>query len=435
MELAARLQQLVGDEVTDLERMVGGASRETWSFRAGDRELVARCDPAGAPRAGAMTREALLLQAAERAGVPVPGVVASADDLIVVRRLYGETIARRLLRDDEFTGARQGLAAQCGEALARLHTKVAVDDVPDLPVDDDPLVTLRATFDGFGEPHPALELGFLRLQRTRPPRTGRAVVHGDFRLGNLMVDRDGLVGVLDWELAHVGDPAEDLGWLCVPSWRFGGPLPVAGVGTREELLASYAAAGGGVIDEDTLRWWEAFGTLRWGVICMQQANAHLSGAVRSVELAAIGRRTCEVELDLLDLLAPTTPMIMGLSVGHAGVSGGEAHDHRSRGLHDRPSAPELVAAVRDWVRGLSLTGHDAFLARVAANALGIVERELLAEPALSQRHQERLRALGVADDVELAAQVSAGRDDDETVAAIRAAVIDKLSVADPRLLR
>jgi aminoglycoside phosphotransferase (APT) family kinase protein len=430
VELAQTLHDLLGEEVTDLERMVGGASRQTWSFRAGERELVARCDPPGAPRAGAMTREAAILRAAEGAGVPVPQVVADTDALIVVRRLYGETLARRILRDDAFAAARERLTAQCADALARLHTKVTPDDVPGLPVDDDPLATLRATFDLFGEPHPALELGFLRLSRTRPAATGRTVVHGDFRLGNLMVDADGLVGVLDWELAHVGDPAEDLGWLCVPSWRFGGPHPVAGVGSREDLLTSYAAAGGAPVDEATLRWWEAFGTLRWGVICMQQANAHLSGAVRSVELAAIGRRTCEVELDLLN-----TPMIMGESAQHAGVSNDEAHDHRRKGVHDRPAAGELVEAVREWVQGLALSGHDAFLARVATNALRIVERELAAEPAMTAHHADRLQALGVVDDAELAAQVRAGRDDDETVAAIRATVIDKVAVADPRLLQ
>jgi aminoglycoside phosphotransferase (APT) family kinase protein len=415
--------------------MVGGASRETWAFTSEGRELVARCDPPGAPHSGAMALEALLLRAADAGGVPVPQVVASADDLIVVRRLQGETLARRILRDDAFDKARDRLTAQCGEALARLHTKVRPDDVPGLPVEDDPIATLRATLDELGEPHPALELGLLRLGRSRPAATASALVHGDFRLGNLMVDGDGLVGVLDWELAHVGDPAEDLGWLCVPSWRFGGVHPVAGVGTREELLSAYAEAGGTAVDEPTLKWWEAFGTLRWGVICMRQAAAHLTGAVRSVELAAIGRRTCEVELDLLDQLAPTPAMIMGMSAGHAGVSDEQAHDHRSGGeLHDRPTAGELVEAVREWMEGLQLTGHDAFLRRVSARALQIVEREL-AMPKLEQRHRERLASMGVADDGELAAQVRAGRDDDATVAAIREDVTDKLRVADPRLLQ
>jgi len=274
-----------------------------------------------------------------------------------------------------------------------------------------------------GEPHPALELGLLRLSKTRPPAVANTLVHGDFRLGNLMVDADGLVGVLDWELAHLGDPAEDLGWLCVPSWRFGGQQPVAGVGTREELLAAYAAAGGPPVDDATLRWWEAFGTLRWGVICVRQAAAHLSGAVRSVELAAIGRRTCEVELDLLEELGEpvrTPPR--------------ELVPETLTSLHDRPHAGEIVEAVREWIEQLQLQGHDAFLARVSSRALQIVERELAA-PELERRHRDRLDALGVRDDAELAVQVRDGRDDAATVSAIRDSVIDKLRIADPRLLQ
>jgi aminoglycoside phosphotransferase len=356
----------------------------------------------------------------------VPEVVASADDLLVMQRLHGQTIARRILREDAFAGARERLVAQCADALARLHTKVAPDQVPGLPAEEDPLRTVRDLLDSFGEPHPAFELALRRLARTRPRPTGRTVVHGDFRLGNLMIDGDGLVGALDWELAHLGDPAEDLGWLCVRSWRFGGPLPVAGLGTRQALLSSYAAAGGAAIDEATLRWWEAFGTLRWGVICMQQAAAHLTGALRSVELAAIGRRTCEVELDLLDLVAASA-----MAAADTVRPGPEP----LRGPHDRPTAAELVEAVREWVGGLALQGHDAFLARVTGNVLRIVERELALGPELARRHAQRLAALGVADDAELAAQVRAGRDDDATIAAIRASVVDKLAVADPRQLQ
>ena len=427
VDLAQRLSSLLGTEVDDLQRMLGGASRETWAFRAGTDELVARCDPPGAPHAGAMALEASLLRAADAAGVPVPQVVAAAADMIVVRRLSGETLARRILRDDTYAKARERLTEQCGQALARLHTKVSPDDVPGLPVEGDSLDGMRLMLDELGEPHPALELGLLRLSRSRPSAVGRTLVHGDFRLGNLMVDADGLVGVLDWELAHVGDPAEDLGWLCVPSWRFGGPHPVAGVGTREELLSAYNDAGGLAIDEPTLRWWETYGTLRWGVICVRQAAAHLTGAVRSVELAAIGRRTCEVELDLLEELGQSdldqpvrTPPP-------------ELVPEPLTSLHDRPTAGEIVEAVREWIEQLQLHGHDAFLAQVSTRALKIVERELAA-PALEQRHRERLDALGVADDAELAAQVRDGRDDADTVGAIRAAVIDKLSIADPRLL-
>jgi aminoglycoside phosphotransferase (APT) family kinase protein len=127
-------------------------------------------------------------------------------------------------------------------------------------------------------------------------------VHGDFRLGNLLVDRSGLVAVLDWELAHLGDPLADLGWFTVRAWRFGGAGEVAGLGSIDELVDAYENAGGASVDRDALRWWQVMGTLRWGVICMLQASTHLSGASRSVELAAIGRRVCENEYDVLRLL-------------------------------------------------------------------------------------------------------------------------------------
>jgi len=168
--------------------------------------------------------------------------------------------------------------------------------------------------------------------------------------------------------------------------------------------------------------------LRWGVICVRQAAAHLTGAVRSVELAAIGRRTCEVELDLLEELGQsevTQPVR---------TRPPELEPESLAGLHDRPTAGELVEAVREWIERLELHGHDAFLARVSARALQIVERELAA-PELERRHRERLDTLGVTDDAELAAQVRAGRDDATTVEAIRASVVDKLRIADPRLLQ
>jgi aminoglycoside phosphotransferase (APT) family kinase protein len=142
-------------------------------------------------------------------------------------------------------------------------------------------------------------LAFKWLDEHRPTASNRtAVVHGDFRLGNVIVDASGLRAVIDWELAHLGDPIEDLGWMCVPAWRFGSRLPAAGVGTREQLLAAYAEQSGVDVDPETLRWWEVSGILRWGMICVTQAFTHTSGIVRSHELAAIGRRVCENEHDL-----------------------------------------------------------------------------------------------------------------------------------------
>jgi aminoglycoside phosphotransferase (APT) family kinase protein len=263
-----------------------------------------------------MATEVALLRAARSAGVPVPAVVLSGGDVdsdgiddrplgrswMVVERIEGETIPRRILRDQEFASARPLLTAQCGRALAAVHT-IDPESVPGLDPTDQ-FERFRELLDAMGQPHPAFELGFRWLERNRPAPRADTVVHGDFRNGNLVVGPDGLRAVLDWELAHLGDPLEDLGWLCVRAWRFGASPRVAGFGDVDELVAAYEAAPGstGTVDREALAWWETMGTLKWGVMCMLQAATHLSGTVRSVELAAIGRRVCEVEHDLLLLL-------------------------------------------------------------------------------------------------------------------------------------
>jgi hypothetical protein len=343
---------------------------------------------------------------------------------MVVERLDGETIARKLLRDDEFTLARERLGAQVGGALAQIH-QIPSDAVPGLR-ETDQLEQFRTVLDTLGEPHPAFELGFRWLEANRPPSARVTVVHGDFRLGNLLVDRNGLRAVLDWELAHLGDPLEDLGWFCVRAWRFGSPLPAGGVATREALVDAYEAAAGTRVDLDALRWWEVLGTLKWGVICVMQAWGHLSGTTRSVELATIGRRVCENEWDLLGLL-PGGPL-----------PGVEALTPRSRPqLHDRPTLAELVEAVREWVDTDVREGTEgrlSFHARVATNALHIVEREIALEPALTDAHQIRLAALGCEDDHALAARIRGGELDgraEEVRQAVAASVRDKLLVANP----
>lgn len=249
-----------------------------------------------------MAVEAHVVRAAAVAGVPVPEVLGfGVDDqgvsTLITRHVAGETIARKILRDAEFEGAREVLATQLGRALARVQ-RIDPQDVPGLTADD-VVQIYRARLDEIGEPHPAFELAFRWLDAHRPPAPPRAVVvHGDYRLGNMIVDHSGLVAVIDWELAHVGDPLEDLGWSCVPAWRFGSALPAAGVGTREQLIGAYADEAGVEVDPEGVRWWEVSGILRWGIICVSQAHTHRSGQVRSHELAAIGRRVCENEHDL-----------------------------------------------------------------------------------------------------------------------------------------
>jgi len=311
--------------IEGLRLLTGGASRQTWSFDAVIEDadgaarllpLVLRRDPR--PATGSMSRELeyRLLEAAYDAGVPVPKMHALGDDSLdapfVMERVEGETIARKILRDDEYAGARKVLAAQLGEILARVHridlAALGLEGLPVPPPDRSPghaeLERYEQVYRAITpEPHPAFELAFRWLRQRAPSATRRTLVHGDYRIGNVIVGPEGVRAVLDWELAHVGDPHEDLGWVCVRSWRFGNDdLPVGGVGTREAFRRAYESAGGGAVDPDAVRWWEAFGNLRWGVICIGQAKAYLDGHSSSVELAAIGRRIAETEWELLRLM-------------------------------------------------------------------------------------------------------------------------------------
>ena len=432
-EISAALEDLLGRPVAELRRLTGGASRETWSFRAGDERLVLQRERAGAVASGrSMETEAALLAAAAAAGVPVAEVVASGagetplgSGFMVARFVEGETIARRILRDDDYAVARAQLAAQCGRALAGVH---AIDPsaVPGLERTDE-LARYREVLDGFGDPVPAFELAFRWLHDNRPERQGETVVHGDFRLGNLMVADDGLCAVVDWELAHLGDPMEDLGWLCVRAWRFGGDGPVAGVGTYDELFDAYAAASGRPVDASVVRWWEVLGTLKWGIMCIMQARAHLDGWTRSVELAAIGRRVCENEHDLLLLLTPAAL--------EAAVARPQPSASTTPGVHGRPTAAELVEAVREWVEGdvrSATDGRVAFHSRVAANALSTVQRELELGPAMAADHARRLARLGVTDEADLASAIREGRlTGAEVEQAVAETVVDKVRVANP----
>lgn len=331
-ELSERLAEFLRDwhgassvRIEGLRLLAGGAHRETWSFDAkiekpGENSLtlalVLRREPHAGLEGMERTLEYQLLRAAHDAGVPAPRVHPFVDDpsdlpFLLMDRVEGETIARRLLRDEVYAGARKTMTAQLGAALARIHRiPLATPGFERLPTPGG-RSPAEAELDRIEEiyrsitpdSHPAFELAFRWLRKRLPAGAERTLVHGDFRIGNVIFGPEGLRAILDWEGAHIGDPVEDLGWFCVRSWRFGSDnLPAGGIGSREELWDAYERAGGSHVDPERARFWEAFGNLRWGVICIMQAKPFLDGVNPSVELAAIGRRTAETEWELLNLM-------------------------------------------------------------------------------------------------------------------------------------
>jgi len=297
--------------VENLRVLTGGASRATWAFDADGRSLILRIGPPDEIHAG-MELEAAALTRAAAEGAPVPEVLVADDStaalgnpFLVCEFIAGETIVRRIQRalDD---ASRVDLVTQCAEALAAVHR---ADPAGIGLTSSDPLDDWHAQLDEMGDTTATFEWAFRWLAGNRPGESPKVLVHGDFRMGNLIIDTAArparLAAVLDWELTHTGEVYEDLSWFCVRAWRFGAPraLDAGGLGSVEDFLRAYESASGTELDRAAMRWWLVLSTLRWGVICRYQAERHLSGQTRSVELAAIGRRVCETEFDLLTLLA------------------------------------------------------------------------------------------------------------------------------------
>ncbi len=321
-------QQMVKKlEVKDLRLLTGGASRQSWAFdakletTAGQTKsfpLILRGDAQEGPQ-GFMERslEYRVIAAASAEGVLAPKPYFVGDGSLgmpffIMERVAGETLPRRLFRDAQYARAREVMAAELGATLARIHRISAEKhQLGDLPAPqgthtaaEEEIARYMEKYQRMArEPHPVFELAFRWLGQHLPQERERVLVHGDYRMGNIMFGPEGVRSILDWELAHIGDPMEDLGWICVRSWRFGNDhLPVAGVGTRRVFQRAYEEAGGWPLDLQRLKFWEIFGNLRWGVICLNMTQPYLDGLNPSVELAAIGRRTAETEWELLHLM-------------------------------------------------------------------------------------------------------------------------------------
>ena len=319
-ELASALSKKlleVGIEgkVSNLEPLTGGASKEIWKFEVSNAKqptkmILRRGSGIEGPLAIKTADEARIQKEVIKVGAPVPKILAVSKneeelgDSYIMHFVEGESIARKILRDKEYKKALPILAYQCGEAIAKIHN-VDINNFSFLPKKpaEDQLEDLYSTYQSFEQPSPVFEYAYLWLKEQDFSNFQESLVHGDFRLGNIIVNADGLQSIIDWELAHIGNPLQDLGWVCGNSWRFGkNDKVVGGFGELEDLLEGYNSISKLKVNKEMVKCWQVFGTFRWGVICLIQAYAHLNGTINSIEKAAIGRRVSETEIDIVDLL-------------------------------------------------------------------------------------------------------------------------------------
>jgi aminoglycoside phosphotransferase (APT) family kinase protein len=307
--LQQSLSALLGREVEISEPVLlaGGASKEAWSVDADGERLLVRRAAVGVIHRHTLSLldEYSVLEAAYEAGVKVPrpyGYIPDLDEreAFAMERLEGETIGRRIVRREELARARAALPVEMAEEIAKIHA-IPASRLPFLPTTR--LERMVDELDEVGEPHPAIELGLLWLREHRPPEREPVVVHGDYRIGNLVVRQEGLAGVLDWEFAHLDDPVRDLAFSLVRAWRFGVPQNrLGGVGPVEPYVERYNELTGRDVTPAELDYWELAGNVGWAIGCLTQMQRHLSGLDRSVELAILGRLGAEVEYEIVDLL-------------------------------------------------------------------------------------------------------------------------------------
>ncbi|WP_293701974.1 MULTISPECIES: phosphotransferase family protein [unclassified Sphingopyxis] len=423
--LSGLMTRIVGPgALTGLARLSGGANMESWAFDWAGGAYVLRRAPSADYMVGrpyGHADEAALVIAAHGARVKAPevvGVLADGDGMgtgYVMRRVIAEVNPAKILADPP-----PSLLTDLGRELARIHA-IPADTIPAaIPLMDTAaaLAELKARFVDYGGDRPVIALAIRWCEDHLPTPADPVLVHGDYRMGNIMVDAGGLAVVLDWELAHRGDAHEDLAFGCMTVWRFGRiDRPAFGVGSLEQYFAAYEAAGGVKVDRDRFRFWLVYRTLWWALGCLQMGQAWRSGADPTIERVVIGRRTAEQELDLLLLLEAEAPA-----------------DERDRPLSSsppdalppagEPTNREMVQAVRDWLAEEikpGAEGHGKFQVAVAMNALGIVIRDLDAGVRAENRALSTALLSGA---VTLA--------EPGLLARLRRAVLDKCAVDSPK---
>ena len=330
------------------------------------------------------------MRSALQAGVPEPEiyyVLDREDDLgdgFIMEWLDGITLGAKVVRDPELDEIRPTLARKSGEILAKIHAidleETGLTTYLDAITPAEYVEQTWARYRDFETAQPMIDYTGRWLVDNVPSEYSPSLVHNDFRNGNIMFDQQGIVAVLDWEVAHIGDPMRDLGWICTNSWRFGrSDLPVGGFGDYEDLFAGYESVSGKEVDRDRVRWWEVFGSFWWAIGCLGMAEHYRTGPDKTVERPGIGRRSSECQVDCVNLLIPGNVELVATETEH--------------GSNEMPRMEELLVSVRDFLREEVMRetqGRTNFLARVASNSLDIAIREQVMGSRLKEGEVKRL---------------------------------------------
>lgn len=430
-------------ELSGLRRLTGGANMESWRIDFGPHHWVLRRMPPGmeeltsstdADRSGiSLESQAIVISSAIASGVKAPKIIGSltpADGLgtgFVMQRIDGETLPHKILDNPDYAQALERLTLQCAQELAKIHA-ISFSKLPaeiDQESPSDMVGNLARRYASCGARIPAFDLAIGWLAKNLPTPRPAVFLHGDFRMGNLMIDHEGIAGVLDWELCHIGDPAQDLAYLCMPSWRFGHyDKLVGGFGHLADLLTYYRRLTGQEILASDVSFWMVMSSMTWGLSTIKFANIWRGGQDSSLERAVVGRRTSETEIDLLLMLEDTFGLVVPVqcwALPEPRQSQGETH------------SSELLTALINWNEESVLPhaeGHDLFQARVARNAMRILSREAIFGPVFFRKRADRLNGLGLTEE-ELCFALRAGKLNDRMLIHLRLDLLERLQIDQP----